>query len=175
MSQALSAKQRKILNNLPYYEPAFRKGQIGAKDGGDIMLGDIIEGRIGLYGSFRVNHDATIQGSLGDIVAVPDSGGAAGTYRVLLSTVLDPQINQHVKSIDWVSVQGFTPRNPTTAETDTALVTGFNFDTTLKQWYITVQIVALSTYAVDATPPANFTIGVRLAVTLNPLLPSEQV
>ena len=129
----------------------------------DRTSGNEVIGAIGVYGGFRVNHDASVQLSAGDCIAVPDSGGAPGTYRVMF-----PSINSQIQSIDWVDVQGFTPRSPTGAETDTARVTGYNFDSSLKQWYITVQIALLSNNAVDPTPPANFTIGVRASVTLLP-------
>jgi hypothetical protein len=129
----------------------------------DRTAGNEVIGAIGVYGGFRVNHDASVQLSAGDCVAVPDSGGAAGTYRVTF-----PSINAQIQSIDWVNVEGFTPRSPAVAETDAARVTGYNYDSSLKQWYITVQIALLSSNAVDATPPANFTIGVRASVTLLP-------
>jgi hypothetical protein len=129
----------------------------------DRTAGNEVIGAIGVYGGFRVNHDASVQLSAGDCIAVPDSGGAPGTYRVMF-----PSINAQIQSIDWVDVQGFTPRAPTGVETDVARVTGYNFDPSLKQWYITVQIALISSNAVDPTPPANFTIGVRAAVTLLP-------
>lgn len=128
-----------------------------------VKQGNELIGAVGVYGAFRVNADATVQSSTGDIVAIPDSGGAAGTYRVLM-----PSINSQIQSIDWIDVGGFTPRAPTGVETVSARVCGFNFDVTLKQWYITVQLVLLSSGAVDATPPAGFTTGVRVAVTLLP-------
>lgn len=120
-------------------------------------------GAIGFYGGFRVNSDATVQLSAGDIQAVPNPGGAAGTYRALL-----PMQNKAIQSLDWINVQGFTPRNPTTAETCAALVTGYNRDAVTGQWYVTIQIVTLADMAVTATPPAGFTIGVRCAATLVP-------
>lgn len=130
----------------------------------DQAAGNNVIGAIGLYGGFVLNHDASVQQSVGDIVAVPDSGGAPGTYRVLLNPAT---LNSQVQSIDWFSVKGFTPRIPTAAETDDARVTGYNFDPILKQWYITVQIALLADNSVDPTPPANFVVGVRLSVTLN--------
>lgn len=125
--------------------------------------GNELNGAVGLYGGFVLNHDATVKLSTGDIVAVPDSGGAPGTYRVMF-----PNANSLIQSIDWFSVSGFTPRIPTGVETDVARVTGYNFDSTLNQWYITVQIALLSDNSVDPTPPANFVVGVRVAVTLKP-------
>jgi hypothetical protein len=124
--------------------------------------GNNLVGAVGLYGGFVLNANASVKSSVGDITAIPDSGGAAGTYRVLF-----PTQNANIMSIDWLQVDGFTPRTPTTAETCAARVTGYNYDTTLKQWYVTVQIVLLSSNAVDATPPQNFVVGVRAAVTLN--------
>jgi hypothetical protein len=128
-----------------------------------VNAGNELIGAVGLYGGFRVNSDASVASSAGDVSAAPDSGGAAGTYRVFF-----PAVNAQIKSIDWVDVQGFTPRSPAVAETCEARVTGWNFDTSLKQWYVTVQIALLSNNAVDATPPQNFTVGVRVAVTLLP-------
>lgn len=101
--------------------------------------------------------------STGDIVAIPDSGGAVGTYRVLF-----PNINPLIQSIDWFQVDGFTPRSPTGVETCEARVCGYNQDATTKQWYITVQIVLISSGAVTATPPNGFSIGVRASVTYTP-------
>jgi len=125
--------------------------------------GNEILGSLGQYGGFRLNSNGTVASSSGDIVAIPDSGGAVGTYRVLM-----PSINNNIQSIDWVCVQGFTPRTPTGVETCDARVTGFNHDASTNQWYITVQVVLLSSGAVDATPPQGFTVGVRASVTLTP-------
>lgn len=130
----------------------------------DQTAGNNLIGAVGLYGGGVLNHDATVKSSAGDVIIIPDSGGAAGTYRIILTP---SSLNAQIKSIDWFEVKGFTPRTPTTVETCDALVTGYNFDSVLKQWYITVQIVTLGTWAVNATPPANFVIGVRMAVTLN--------
>jgi len=129
---------------------------------GSQSAGNEILGSMGFYGGFVLNSDASVKQSAGDIQAIPDSGGAPGTYRVLLTSAL----NSQVKSIDWFSVKGFTPRNPTDAETCEARVTGYNFDSTKSQWYITVQIALLSSQAVTATPPQNFVVGVRMAATL---------
>jgi hypothetical protein len=125
--------------------------------------GNQLIGAVGLYGGFRVNGSGIVTTSTGDVSAAADSGGAVGTYRVFF-----PAVNAEIQSLDWVNVDGFTPRAPTGVETCTALVTGFNYDTSLNQWYITVQIVLLSDYAVTATPPNGFTIGVRASVTLKP-------
>jgi hypothetical protein len=100
---------------------------------------------------------------VGDVVVIPNPGGAIGTYRILF-----PNINASIQSISWFEVAGFTPRVPTGVETCAALVTGYNFDSSLNQWYITVQIVLLSNYSVTATPPQNFVVGVRTAVSLKP-------
>ena len=125
--------------------------------------GNQVIGSLGLYGGFVLNSDASVKQNTGDIQAAPDSGGAPGTYRVFF-----PAVNSQIQSIDWFNVSGFTPRNPTTAETCAARVTGYNYDTSLNQWYITVQIALLSDNSVDATPPQNFVVGVRAAVTLLP-------
>jgi hypothetical protein len=125
--------------------------------------GNQLIGSLGLYGGFVLNSNASVKQNAGDIQAAPDSGGAPGTYRVFF-----PQVNAEIQSIDWLEVAGFTPRNPTGVETCAALVCGYNFDTTKSQWYITVQIVNLSDYSVNATPPQNFVVGVRASVTLKP-------
>lgn len=128
-----------------------------------VTNGNQIIGALGLYGGFVLNNNASVKSNAGDIQAAPDSGGAAGTYRVFF-----PAVNAQIQSIDWFDVSGFTPRIPTGAETAAALVCGYNFDTTLKQWYITVQIVGIDSQAVLSTPPQNFVVGVRAAVTLLP-------
>lgn len=125
--------------------------------------GNQVIGSLGLYGGFVLNSDASVKQNTGDIQAAPDSGGAAGTYRVFF-----PQVNAEIQSIDWINVGGFTPRSPTGVETADALVTGYNYDTTKNQWYITVQIVSNTTYAVLSSPPQNFVVGVRASVTLLP-------
>ena len=125
--------------------------------------GNEVLGAIGQYGGFSLNTDGTIRVQQGDISVVPDSGGAVGTYRVMF-----PNINAGIQSIDWLVVEGFTPRTPTGVETCAARVCGYNQDATTKQWYITVQIVLLSSGAVTATPPAGFAVGVRASVTYNP-------
>lgn len=130
----------------------------------DQTAGNNLIGAVGLYGGFVLNSDASVKQSVGDVIAIPDSGGAAGTYRVILNPAT---LNAQVQSIDWFEVKGFTPRTPTTAETVDARVTGYNFDSVLQQWYITVQIALLSDNAVDPTPPQNYVVGVRMAVTLN--------
>jgi hypothetical protein len=130
---------------------------------GSVPAGNEILGSLGQLGGFSVNADASIKVQQGDISVVPDSGGAAGTYRVMF-----PNVNSDIQSIAWFEVKGFTPRAPTGVETADARVCGYNFDATLKQWYITVQIVLLSSGAVDATPPAGFAIGVRAAFVLTP-------
>lgn len=128
-----------------------------------VPAGQNVVGAIGLYGGFVLNSDATVKQSTGDIQAAPDSGGAAGSYRVFF-----PLVNSMIQSIDWFEVSGFTPRSPDASETCAALVTGYNYDTSLNQWYITVQVVTVADYAIDPTPPQNFVIGVRAAVTYKP-------
>lgn len=130
---------------------------------GSVPAGNEVLGSLGGLGGFSVNADASIQVNSGDCQAVPDSGGALGTYRVLF-----PNLNNSIQSIAWANVEGFTPRTPTGVETCAARVCGYAFDATLKQWYITVQIVLLSSGAVTATPPAGFVIGVRAAFVLTP-------
>jgi hypothetical protein len=130
--------------------------------------GNNLLGAVGLYGGARITASAdTVAYSTGDISVQLDSGGAPCTYRVTF-----PNANANIASIDWIDVGGFTPRAPSGVETLTALVTGYNYDTTLNQWYITVQIVTLGTgAAVSAVTAAGFVIGVRAAVTLNPGAP----
>jgi hypothetical protein len=130
---------------------------------GSVPAGNEILGSLGQLGGFVVNSDGSVKASSGDCSAIPDSGGAVGTYRVLF-----PNINASIQSIAWAQVDGFTPRTPTGVETCAARVCGFNFDQSLKQWYITVQIVLLSSGAVDPTPPQNFVVGVRAAFVLTP-------
>jgi hypothetical protein len=125
--------------------------------------GNQVIGAIGLYGGFVLNSNATVKSNAGDVQAAPDSGGAAGTYRVFF-----PAVNAQIQSIDWIDVDGFTPRTPTGVETTDALVCGYSYDTTLNQWYITVQIVSNTSYAVEATPPQGYVVGVRASVTLKP-------
>lgn len=130
---------------------------------GSVPASNEILGSLGQLGGFSLNADATIKVQAGDISVVPDSGGAAGTYRVMF-----PNINSVIQTLNWFTVKGFTPRTPTGVETCDARVCGYNQDATTKQWYITVQIVLLSTGAVTATPPAGFVVGVRAAFTLTP-------
>jgi hypothetical protein len=119
-------------------------------------------GAVGVYGTFVVSHSAAVLSSTSDISATPISG-EPGAFTVYI-----PGINSLIQSIDWLDVTGFTPRTATTAETDAARITGYGYNSTLNQWYITIQIALLSTNAIDATPPANFTVNVRAAVTLLP-------
>lgn len=130
-----------------------------------------VVGSLGTYGGCRLNSDATIQNQTGNNISfVPDSGGAAGTYRAYLSAPANCQI----QSIDWFEVKGFTPRTPTGVETADARVCGYNIDTANGQWYITIQVVLLSSGAVTATPPAGFVIGVRAACTLS-VIPGQNL
>lgn len=130
---------------------------------GSVPSGNEILGSLGQLGGFSVNADASIRVNGGDIVAIPNPGGAAGTYRALF-----PNINGDIQSLAWASVRGFTPRSPTAVETADARVCGYNQDATTKQWYVTIQIVDISTGAVLATPPAGFVVGVRAAFVLTP-------
>src|SRR5271166_3407765 len=103
------------------------------------QYGQNVAGAIGLYGGARITGSAdTVQLSTGDISLQLDSGGAPCTYRATF-----PALNSQIASIDWFQVSGFTPRSPAVAETLMPLVTGYNFDTTLNQWYITIQIVPI--------------------------------
>lgn len=124
--------------------------------------GNSILGSLGQYGGFQLGSAAAIATVTGDIAVSPDSGGAPGTYRVFF-----PNVNADIMSIDWFHVGSFTPRAPTGVETVQARVCGYNFDATLKQWYITVQVALLSDGSVDATPPTGFVVGVRAAFTYN--------
>jgi hypothetical protein len=128
-----------------------------------VPSGNEVLGSLGALGGFSVNSDASVKVNSGDVTAIPDSGGALGTYRVLF-----PSQNAAIQSIAWANVEGFTPRAPTGVETCAARVCGYNYDATLKQWYVTVQIVLLSSGAVTATPPAGFVVGVRAAFVLTP-------
>jgi hypothetical protein len=127
--------------------------------------GNQIIGSLGLYGGARINASAdTVAYSTGDIALVQDSGGATCTYRVLF-----PNINSQIQSIDWIDVKGFTPRVPSGVETLDTLVCGYNYDTSLNQWYVTVQVVTYGTgAAVAAVTAAGYVVGVRVAVTLKP-------
>jgi hypothetical protein len=129
----------------------------------DQKAGNEVLGSLGQLGGFRLGASAAIASSSGDCVAIPDSGGAPGTYRVLF-----PNVNANIQSIAWFEVLGFTPRTPTGVETAVPLVCGYNLDTTRNQWYITVQIVSNTTYAVLSSPPTGFVVGVRAAFTFNP-------
>jgi hypothetical protein len=129
----------------------------------DVYAGNQIIGSLGLIGGFQLGASAVVAKSTGDIQAIPDSGGAPGTYRIIF-----PYANSQIQSINWFEVAGFTPRNPTSVETAAALVTGYNYDASLKQWYITVQIVSNTSWAVLSSPPTGFVVGVRVAVTLLP-------
>jgi hypothetical protein len=127
--------------------------------------GNNLIGAVGLYGGARITASAaTVQLSTGDISLIPDSGGAECTYRAIF-----PVQNANIQSIDWIDVSGFTPRVPSGVETLQALVTGYNFDTTLNQWYITIQVVSKTDgSAVAAVTAAGFVIGVRASVTYKP-------
>lgn len=127
--------------------------------------GNQIIGSLGLMGGARINASAaTVAYSTGDVAIVPDSGGAPCTYRVLF-----PNVNSQIQSINWFEVKGFTPRVPSGVETLDCLVCGYNYDTSLNQWYITIQIVTYGTGApVSAVTSAGYVIGVRMSPTLLP-------
>lgn len=129
------------------------------------QAGNNLIGAVGLYGGAQLGASAAVASSTGDFVLIPNPGGAAGTYRFLFS---DPTMNPRVASIDWFQVSGFTPRNPTTAETAVPLVTGYNYDSTLNQWYVSVQVVGIDSQAVLSDPPTGFVIGIRMAVSFQP-------
>lgn len=131
----------------------------------NVTNGNQIIGSLGLYGGARINASAdTVAYSTGDISLALDSGGAPCTYRVFF-----PQVNSEIQSIDWIDVKGFTPRVPSGVETLDCLVCGYNYDTTLNQWYITIQIVTYGTgAAVSAVTSAGYVVGVRASVTLKP-------
>lgn len=126
--------------------------------------GNNLLGAIGLYGGARITASAdTVAYSTGDVSLALDSGGAPCTYRATF-----PNANANIQSIDWIQVDGFTPRVPSGVETLLARVTGYNYDTTLNQWYITIQVVNASDgSAASAVTSAGFVIGVRASVTLN--------
>jgi hypothetical protein len=128
--------------------------------------GNNLVGVVGLIGGAQLGASGVIAKSTnGDFTLVPDSGGAVGTYRFYFS---DPTLNARVSSIDWFEVKGFTPRSPTATETADALVTGYNYDTTLNQWYVTVAMAAIGTGAWFSTPssiPTGYVLGIRMAVS----------
>jgi hypothetical protein len=130
-----------------------------------VYNGNQIIGSLGLMGGARINASAdTVAYSTGDISVALDSGGAPCTYRVTF-----PNINSEIQSINWFDVKGFTPRSPSGVETLDCLVCGYNYDTSLNQWYITIQIVTYGTgAAVSAVTAAGYVIGVRAAVSLLP-------
>jgi hypothetical protein len=127
--------------------------------------GNQIIGSLGLMGGARINASAdTVAYSTGDISVALDSGGAPCTYRITF-----PNISSQIQSINWIDVKGFTPRAPSGVETLDCLVCGYAYDNSLKQWYVTVQIVTYgSGAAVSAVTAAGYVIGCRVAVTLLP-------
>jgi hypothetical protein len=127
--------------------------------GGTIPSADML-GSLGSYGGFQLNSDGSVASTVGDISVAPDSGGTPGTYRVSF-----PSANAQISSIPWFEVNGFTPRAPGTAETATARVCGYNIAQPSGQWYVTIQIAALSSNAVEL-PPAGFVVGIRAAFML---------
>ena len=155
---------------------------------GEQQAGNNILGVIGMKGGFACNTDGTVMaGSVtGPFIVNPGSvyGESAGIYRVYPQAygqpVGNPQSGAYkpsytpyrgnqgtIQSIDYVNVAGFTPRNPSSAETAAAGMTGWNIDSANGQWYITVQIQAIGAGTILTTPPANFVVGVACAVTLS--------
>ncbi len=155
---------------------------------GSQQAGNNILGVIGMKGGFAcTSSGGVLAGSVtGPFVVNPGSvyGEAAGTYRVYPQAygqpVGNPQSGAYtpnfvpytgsqgtIKSMDFINVAGFTPRNPSSAETAAAGVTGYNIDTANNQWYITVQIQTIGTGAILATPPSNYVVGIECAVTLS--------
>jgi hypothetical protein len=128
-----------------------------------LPAGNQILGSLGQLGGCQLGAGAAIAVQSGDVTVIPDPGGAAGTYRILF-----PNINSSIQSIAWFEVLGFTPRAPTGVETAAALVCGYNQDATTLQWYITVQVVSNTSWAVLSDPPTGFVIGVRAAFVLTP-------
>jgi hypothetical protein len=129
----------------------------GQKSGNEIL------GSLGQYGGCQLGASAAIAVQSGDTSVIPDPGGALGTYRIQF-----PNVNGNIQSIAWFNVNGFTPRIPTGVETAKALVCGYNQDATTKLWYITVQIVGITSNAVLSDPPTGFVIGVRAAFVYTP-------
>ena len=155
---------------------------------GEQQAGNAILGVIGLKGGFACNTDGSVMaGSVtGPFIVNQGSvyGEAAGVYRVYPQAYAQPKGNPQsghyipqftpykgnqgtIKSIDFINVNGFTPRNPSASETAAAGMTGWNIDAANGQWYITVQIQTIGTGALLSTPPANFVVGVECAVTLS--------
>ena len=155
---------------------------------GSQQAGNDILGVIGLKGGFACNTDGTVMaGSVtGPFIVNPGSvyGESAGVYRVYPQAYGPPMGNPQsgaykptfvpyqgnqgtIQSIDFFHVLGFTPRNPSASETAFAGVTGYNIDAANGQWYITVQIQSIGTGVLLTTPPANFVVGLTVAVTLS--------
>jgi hypothetical protein len=131
----------------------------------DVKNGNEIIGSLGLMGGARINASAdTVAYSTGDISVALDSGGAPCTYRITF-----PNVNSQIQAINWIDVKGFTPRSPSGVETLDCLVCGYNYDNTLNQWYVTVQIVAYGSGSpVSSVTSAGYVIGARVAVSLLP-------
>lgn len=130
-----------------------------------VNSGNQVLGSLGVYGGARINNSAdTVAYSTGDISVALDSGGAPCTYRITF-----PNINSQIQSIDWFEVKGFTPRSPSAVETLDTLVCGYNYDNTLNQWYITIQVVTYGTgAAVSTVTSAGYVVSCRMACTLLP-------
>lgn len=103
-TMALSARKKKILNDIINYLPSHRKGQISPADGGDIKLGDLLDGfRSSAAALAAITADPTDisvpEAEVGDLVIAnlqtDDTGGTLGTVAGSVSadgTVsLDPE------------------------------------------------------------------------------------
>lgn len=131
---------------------------VASKEAGNNLIGNIM-----FKGGCAVNSSGGViaKSTVGPFVIVPDSGGTPGTYRAYL------QANGQILSIDHAQVGGFTPRNPSAAETTIAQVCGFNIDSNNNQWYITIQQATFSG-SLQGSLPSKFVIGIECAVTLAP-------
>lgn len=136
---------------------------------GSQQAGNDVVGTIGLKGGFACTDTGGVLGSpVGPFNVVAETGPNVGCYRVY------PQWPAgSITAINYANVNGFTPRNPTVAETTAAMVTGWGIDSATNTWYLTVQIATLGTWALQPTPPTNFVVGVEIGVTFastaNPL------
>jgi hypothetical protein len=135
------------------------------------QAGNNVYGSIGLKGGFACTDIGGVLGApVGPFAVVPQTGPNVGCYRVYPKAPNgQPWLGTQgtIISIDFINVNGFTPRNPTVAETAAAMVTGWGIDSGNNQWYVTVQIATLGTWALLATPPTNFVVGVEMAVSFS--------
>jgi hypothetical protein len=123
------------------------------------IYGQNVAGAIGLYGNAVLGAAGATGTSAGDWVL----SGSGGEYTF---TLANPALNQQVASLDYVQVEGFTPRAAGATETCIAGVTGYGQNAS-GQWYINVQTETLTTGALLASPPTGFTFEVRAAVSYN--------